>query len=54
MERKKAKSKMMFKILNNVGPRSLTDLFSYKSEKTEYHLQDISKVSVYQNLELII
>ena len=43
MERKKAKAKMMFKILNNMGPRSLTDLFSYKSEKTEYHLRDISK-----------
>ena len=43
MERKKAKAKMMFKILNNMGPRSLTDLFSYKSEKTDYHLRDISK-----------
>ena len=43
MERKKAKAKMMFKILNNMGARSLTDLFSYKSEKTEYHLRDISK-----------
>ena len=37
LERKKAKAKMMFKILNNMGPRSLTDLFSYKSEKTKYH-----------------
>ena len=26
-----------------MGPRSLTDLFSCKSEKTEYHLRDISK-----------
>ena len=26
-----------------MGPRSLTDLFSYKSKKTEYHLLDISK-----------
>ena len=43
MERKKAKAKMMFKISNNMGPRSLTDLFLYKSEKTEYHLRDISK-----------
>ena len=33
----------MFKLLNNMGPRSLTDLFSNKSEKTEYHLRDISK-----------
>ena len=43
MERKKAKAKMMFKILNNMGRRSLIDLFSYKSEKTEHHLRDISK-----------
>ena len=26
-ERKKAKAKMMFKILNKMGPKSLTDLF---------------------------
>ena len=26
-----------------MGPRSLTDLFSYKRKKTEHHLRDISK-----------
>ena len=25
-----------------MGPKSLTNLFSYKSEKTNYHLRDIS------------
>ena len=33
---------MMYKILNQVDPQSLTKLFSYKSDKTEYHLRDIS------------
>ena len=42
-ERKKAKAKMMFKILNKMGPKSLTDLFSYKSEKTKYNLREISQ-----------
>ena len=26
-----------------MGLKSLTDLFSYKSEKSEYHLRDISQ-----------
>ena len=30
------------KLLNKMGPKSLTNLFSYKSEKTNYHLRDIS------------
>ena len=41
-ERKKAKAKMMYKVLNKTGPKSLTHLFLYKSEKTNYHLRDIS------------
>ena len=41
-ERKKAKPKVMYKVLNKMGPKSLTNLFSYKSEKTKYHLRDIS------------
>jgi hypothetical protein len=41
-ERKKAKAKMMYKVLNKMGPKSLTNLFSYKSEKTNYNLQEIS------------
>ena len=32
----------MYKRLNNVGPNSLTNLFSYKSELTNYNLLDIS------------
>ena len=40
-ERKKAKAKMMYKVLNKMGPKSLTTLFSYKSEKTNYNLRDI-------------
>ena len=41
MTRKKAKGKMMYKILNNMGPQSLAKLFSNKSDKTEYHLRNI-------------
>ena len=41
-ERKKATAKMMYKVLNKTGPKSLTNLFSYKSETTNYHLRDIS------------
>ena len=42
IERKKAKGKMMYKILNSMGPQSLTKLFSNKRDKTEYHLRNIS------------
>ena len=42
MERKKAKGKMMYKILNKMGPQSLINLFFYKSDRTEYHRRDIS------------
>ena len=41
-ERKKAKAKMMYKVLNKMGPKSLTNLFTYKNEKTNYHLRHIS------------
>ena len=41
-ERKKAKAKMMYKLLNNMGPQSLTKLFSYKDEVTSYNLRNIS------------
>jgi hypothetical protein len=42
-ERKKAETKMMYKLLNNMGPKSLTDRFSYKNcEKIIYKLWDIS------------
>jgi hypothetical protein len=32
----------MYKLLNKMGPKSLTNLFSFKSEKTNYHLRDVS------------
>jgi hypothetical protein len=38
----KAKAKMMYKVLNRMGPKSLTNLFSYKCEKTNYNLRDIT------------
>ena len=41
-ERKKVKSKMMYKLLNNMGPESLTNLFTYKREMTNYNLRNIS------------
>ena len=41
-ERKKAKAKIMDKVLNKMGPKSLANLFSYKCEKTNYNLRDIS------------
>ena len=53
-ERKKAKAKMMFKILNKMGPKSLTDLFSYKVRKLSIISEKYRQVCVYQNLELII
>ena len=41
-ERKKAKAKMMYKLLNKMGPESLANLFSYNSEKTYYHFRNVS------------
>jgi hypothetical protein len=41
-ERKKAKARMMYKLLNEMDPKSLTNLFSNKNEKTNYDLRDIS------------
>ena len=38
-ERKKTKARMMYKLLNKMGPKSLTNLFSFKSEKTNYHIR---------------
>ena len=36
VERKKAKAKMIYKLLNNMGPHSLTNLFTYKGDMTNY------------------
>ena len=33
---------MMYKLLNNMGPQSLTNLFTYKGEITSYNLRNIS------------
>ena len=41
-EREKAKAKMMYKLLNNMVPQSLTNLFTYKDEVTSYNLRNIS------------
>ena len=46
VERKKAKAKLMFKLLNDMGPKSLSSLFSYKNENTHYELRDISNALV--------
>ena len=40
-ERKKAKAKLMFKLLNKMDPKSLTELFTFKSEMSNYELRDI-------------
>ena len=36
IRRKKAKARMMYKTLNNIGPESLTKLFHCKNETTNY------------------
>ena len=36
----KVQRKLMSKILNMSGPKSLTDLFTYKNESTHYCLRD--------------
>ena len=41
-ERKKGKAKIMYKLLNKMGPKSLTNLFTYKSEMTNYKRRNIS------------
>ena len=40
--RKKAKAKLMYKTLNKMGPESLANLFTYKSEVTSHKLRGIS------------
>ena len=41
-DRRKVKAKMMYKVLNKMGPTSLGNLFTYKDEVTCYNLQDVS------------
>ena len=35
-------AKMMYKVLNKMGPTSLGNLFTYKDEVTRYNLRDVS------------
>ena len=41
IRRKKAKARMMYKTLNNIGPESLTKLFHCKNETTKYNLRNL-------------
>jgi hypothetical protein len=54
MIRKKAKARMMYKTLNKIGPESLTNLFTYKNNITNYKLRNISSVFACHNLAPII
>ena len=40
--RKKAKARMTYKTLNNIGQESLTKLFHCKNEMTKYNLRNVS------------
>ena len=40
-QKKKGKGKM-FKLWNGMGPKSLSNLFDYKSEFTDYELRGVS------------
>ena len=42
VERKNAKAKMIYKLLNNICPQSLTNLFTYKGDMTNFNLRNIS------------
>ena len=42
VQRKRANSKMMFKILNNMGPKCLSNLFTFRSDVSDYDLRDTS------------
>ena len=47
-ERKKSKAKIMYKLLNNMGPKSLIGLFTY--QVVFLHIQNISSIFfVYRN-----
>ena len=40
--RRKAKAKLMYKVLNKMAPEPLTKLFTYKNEITNHKLRNIS------------
>ena len=39
-QRKKAKAKVIFKVLNNMAPKCLSEHFTYTNEKSNYDLRD--------------
>ena len=41
-QRKKAKAKIMFKILNNMGPERLNKLFTFRQDVLSHNLRDSS------------
>ena len=43
-DRRKTKAKMMYKVLNKMGPTSLGNLFTYKDEVKRYNLRDVSSI----------
>ena len=53
-ERKKAKAKMMYKLLNNMGPQSLTKLFTYKDEVTIVIICEIFQAIFVYHIRVLI
>ena len=43
--RRKAKAKLMYKVLNKMAPEPLTKLFKYKNEITNHHLRNYISTS---------
>lgn len=41
IQRLKSKAKLMFKLLNDMGPKLLADLFYFKNEFTDYELRGV-------------
>lgn len=52
-QRKKNKAKLMFKVLNNLGPQSLTDLFTNKRDITNYNLREVPHFSCHSLVPII-
>ena len=53
-ERKKAKAEMTYKLLNDMGPISLTNLFPYTGEMTKFIFEIFQVTFAYRNRVLII
>ena len=55
LQRKKAKAKIMYKILNNKGPECLKNLFTFRQDMLKHNLRNSTlNVFAMQNQELII